>query len=49
MFPRALAKRNGFVPLQQDEDCVFGTLIAPAVKDTFQKQRSLAVTTQEFR
>ncbi|UPJ26282.1 hypothetical protein [Bradyrhizobium sp. CW1] len=28
---------------------VFGTLIAATVKDAFQKQRSLAVTSQEFR
>lgn len=28
---------------------VFGTLIAATVKDAFQRQRSLAVTTQEFR
>lgn len=48
MFPRALAKRNGVV-LLQDEEGGFGTLIAATVKDAFQKQRSLAVTTQEFR
>lgn len=36
-------------PCSKTRIAVFGTLIAPAVKDAFQKQRSLAVTTQEFR
>lgn len=49
MFPRALAKRTVLFSCSKTRKAVFGTLIAATVKDAFQKQRSLAVTSQEFR
>lgn len=49
MFPRARAKRMVLFSCSKTRIAVFGTLIAATVKDAFQKQRSLAVTTQELR
>lgn len=46
---RALAKRTVLFSCSKTRKAVFGTLIAATVKDAFQKQRSLAVTSQEFR
>lgn len=48
MFPRA-REAHGVVLFSKTRIAVFGTLIAATVKDAFQKQRSLAVTTQELR
>lgn len=49
MFPRALAKHMVLLSCSKTSIAVFGMLIAATVKDPFQEQRSLAVTTQEFR
>lgn len=49
MFPRALATHMVLLSCSKTSKTVFGMLIAPTVKDAFQEQRSLAVTTQEFR
>lgn len=49
MFPRALAKHMVLLSSSKTSIAVFGMLIAATVKDAFQEQRSLAVTTQEFR
>lgn len=49
MFPRALAKHMVLLSSSKTSIAVFGMLIASTVKDAFQEQRSLAVTTQVFR
>lgn len=49
MFPRAPAKHMVLLSCSKTSIAVFGMLIAATVKDAFQEQRSLAVTTQEFR